>query len=59
VSKDYINPNTNSKILTTLNLTLTDPHDAKKENYKNVVLGWYWYLYLEGPTSKTSTQGRN
>ena len=28
VSNDYSNPNTNPKILTTLALTLTDPHDA-------------------------------
>jgi len=28
VSNDYSNPNTNHKTITTLALTLTDPHDA-------------------------------
>jgi len=28
LSNDYTNPNTNQKTLTTLILTLTDPHDA-------------------------------
>ena len=28
LSNDYANPNTNPKTLTTLTLTLTDPHDA-------------------------------
>ena len=30
LSNDYINPNTNPKTLTTLTLTLTDPHDASE-----------------------------
>jgi len=28
VSNDYINPKTNPQTITTLYLTLTDPHDA-------------------------------
>ena len=28
MSNDYTNPNTNLKVLTTLNLTLSNPHDA-------------------------------